>query len=332
MVPGVGADLVALLHDALLDVGHVGDLVADLEEGRVRAVLLEDVEDLGGGGGPGAVVEGERDDLLVADVGDVGVVAGVDGLLGDFLDGLAGDLAGLDGLLAVLAGGVDVDGAAVVAAEGGVVGAGGAVGDGLGRLGVLLVDVGAVGDLHVVALLDGVGAVDLVAVDGGRVRGAAALLGDRPVDRDEVAGGGGGEALLDALLDRRAGVHGLLGAVDGHGVDGRVGDEVDADAHRDESDGGEDDGEGAALLAAAGAGRVRLAHAVGSRGVGRGRGLALVSRVLPLPGGSVVICAASRPAGVGALSGIVLEVTCHKILSFYICMETRGRSAAGSQV
>ena len=263
VVPGVRGDLVALLDDALLGICHAGDLLADLEEGRVGAVLFEDVEDLAGGRGPGTVVEGEGDDLLVADIGVVGAVAGVGRLLGDLLDGLARDLAGPDGLLAVLAGREHVDRAVVVAAQRGIVPAALAVGDRLGGLGVLLVDVGAVVDLELIAGREAMAAVGLGAVDGRGVGDPAALLGNRAVDGDEVAGGRGDEPLVHDVLHGRAGLDGLLGPVDAHLVERRVEIEIDSCAHRGEDEHAGQCNRPAALLARP----ARRLVGVGRRGV-----------------------------------------------------------------
>ena len=61
MRPGVGADGVALCRDLLQDLGMPGRMLADGEEDRLSAVLIERGEHGGGRAGPGAVVEGQHD-------------------------------------------------------------------------------------------------------------------------------------------------------------------------------------------------------------------------------------------------------------------------------
>ena len=264
MVPGVGRDLVALLVDALDDVGVLGDLVADLEERGLGAVVLEDVQDLGGGVGPGAVVEGEGDGLLVAGVDGVDRVAGVLGLLGDLGRGLAGDLAGADLLLAGLTVGVHVDRARPVV----LVGAachGGLDGPLLG--GVLLLDVGTVGNLDLGATREvclGVG--DLLFADGGGELGATTLLQDATVDGHEVAGLGRGPAAVDGVLHGGEPVAHVADVVDADAVQRRV-DHADDD--RDDEKCHDD---GAGEPAAARATATRGLMGAGTATVGNARG------------------------------------------------------------
>jgi len=90
---GVVADLVAFAVDALHETDVVFGDLADHEEGALDVVPLEDVEDLWGPVGVGAVVEGERDHVgLVAVLLErVGGRIGLHHLFGDHLDG-DGDL------------------------------------------------------------------------------------------------------------------------------------------------------------------------------------------------------------------------------------------------
>ncbi len=82
---GVVADLVTFTVDALHDADVLLGFFADHEEGALDVVLLEDVEDLRGPVGIGAVVEGERDLARVIAVLTYGVGEriGGHGLLGD---------------------------------------------------------------------------------------------------------------------------------------------------------------------------------------------------------------------------------------------------------
>ena len=75
---GVDADLVALVDDPAGKLGVGDDLGADDEEGRVHAVLAQDVEDLRRGLGVRAVVEGQRDGALGRPHGLDAAAAGVD--------------------------------------------------------------------------------------------------------------------------------------------------------------------------------------------------------------------------------------------------------------
>ena len=77
VIPRVRGDLVSLVMDALHDVRVFRDLVTNLEERGVRVILLENVEDLRGGAGPGTIIKRQRDDFVAIGVRRVNVVAGV---------------------------------------------------------------------------------------------------------------------------------------------------------------------------------------------------------------------------------------------------------------
>ena len=59
VVVGVVAHLMALVDDALIEMGIAAHVVADHEKGGMDAMLLENVEDVGGSLGNGTVIEGQ---------------------------------------------------------------------------------------------------------------------------------------------------------------------------------------------------------------------------------------------------------------------------------
>ena len=69
MLVGVAHELVAGVNDLLAEIGVLLDVLAEVEEGRLAAVLLEDAEVLLGIGIGGAVIERERDELFALVVG-----------------------------------------------------------------------------------------------------------------------------------------------------------------------------------------------------------------------------------------------------------------------
>ncbi len=198
---GVVADLVAFTVEALEQAEVVLGLFADDEEGSGDLVFLEDVEDLRGPLGIGAVVEGEGDLLgVVADVLD-GVGQGVgDHLLGD------------DGAV--------VEGDGVVVVEGDLAAAGlGLAGDPHDVAFAVVVDV--VAGFDQAEILDGIGLERGVPdLPEGVVLGAEAPEGDG-LDA-EGAGGthlvedGGGVEEPDLMAD--VGVLVVVGEVGVEGV------------------------------------------------------------------------------------------------------------------
>ena len=105
MLVGVAHELVAGFDDFLAEIGVLLDVLPEVEEGRLAAVLLEDAEILLGVGIGRAVVERERDELFALVVG-LDLVNRDDAVLGLLQDiavgGLSRGLAVADLVLADL--------------------------------------------------------------------------------------------------------------------------------------------------------------------------------------------------------------------------------------
>ena len=230
VVPRVRADLVALVVRTFHHVRVVGNLVADGEERCVRVIFLKNIENLFRRALPRAVVEGERDHLVIAGVRGVDLVFLVHcggRVLGH---GLAGNLAGLRRAHAVLAVDVHVQRAVPV-----IVVLDALVGNPLGGRIVVLCDIRAVLNVDGIALPDLLRSVVGGVPVNGRGKAVAAALGDNArVNGEQVARRRGGKSVVDELIERRSVGDGVFCSVYGDVESGRVQNEEHADADGDD--------------------------------------------------------------------------------------------------
>ena len=260
------------------------DAVAHGEERGLCAVFGQHVEHLAGLVAPGAVVERERDHLVVAHVGRYVAAHDVAGLLLYLLGRDAGRLAGLRGLYAVLALALhQVDGAVAFLCDR----PGNGRFHGVGRL----LDRAAVADLHYVSRPQlRVKLGDLLAVHRGVERLPLACLQHAAVHGQQVARLGLDAAGGQGVAERLAAVH-----FDARPVQRDVGGQALHEQHHADDDGGHQAhaGEHARKSPAWALGLLRDAHIAVVILVGGRGGVDL--RTAPLAAGGVARPTRPRP-------------------------------------